>query len=386
MIEPWLESARQAGWPLTSDMNGPDNIGVGRVQYTIRDGRRASASNAYLRPAIRRPNLTVRTGAIVTGVTMRGTRATGVRLLEQSRLVDFQADREVILSAGVFGSPQILMLSGIGPTNDLRRHDISSLLDLPVGQNLRDHLAVLMCWSRRAPGPFQQLLRLDRVALAMAQAAIMRAGPAVSLPLELIGFVKTRAGLDAPNIEFIMTGARMQDARPWLPFVQTPSQDLMGIRAVLLHSKSEGKVSLRSADPSEPVRIAFNFLSERSDLIELRDACRLGFGVAIRKPLDPFRGALIEPKTGIDSDADLEAWIRATAITVNHPCGTCAMGLGENSVLNPDLTVRGTERLRVVDASAFPDMLSAHINAAVMAVAERASDLIRRRKPLQPVH
>jgi choline dehydrogenase-like flavoprotein len=242
----------------------------------------------------------------------------------------------------------------------------------------------MMSWARRESGPFQHLLRLDRVALAMAQAAILRTGPAASLPLEGIGFVKTRTGLDAPDIEFMMIGARTQDARPWLPFVQSPPQDVMGVRPVLLHPRSQGKVSLRSADPSAPVRIAFNFLSERNDLTDLRDACRLGFDIALRKPLDPFRGDPIAPTAGADSDTDLEAWIRATAITVNHPCGTCAMGLGENSVLNPDLTVRGMERLRVVDASAFPDMLSGHINAAVVAVAERASDLIRRREPLSP--
>jgi 4-pyridoxate dehydrogenase len=386
MIAAWIEAAREAGWPVTSDMNGPDNLGVGRVQYTIRDGRRASAANAYLRPAIRRPNLTLRTGTVVAGVTMRGTRATGVRLLDEGRLVEIKADREVILSAGVFGSPQILMLSGIGPAQHVRAHAIAPLIDLPVGRNLRDHLAVMMSWARREPGPFQRMLRLDRAALAMAQAAILRSGPATSLPLEGIGFVKTRAGLDAPDIEFMMVGARTLDARPWLPLVRPPPQDVTGIRPILLHPHSHGSVSLSSADPLAPVRIAFNFLSEPGDLNELRDACRLGLDIAIRKPLDTFRGDRIAPKSGDDSDADIEAWIRATAITVNHPSGTCAMGRGENSILDPDLTVRGTERLRVVDASAFPDMLSAHINAAVMAVAERASDLIRREPPLSPAN
>jgi choline dehydrogenase-like flavoprotein len=135
-----------------------------------------------------------------------------------------------------------------------------------------------------------------------------------------------------------------------------------------------------------PVRIAFNFLSDPADLPDLRNACRLGHDIAFRKPLDPFRGERIAPTPGAESDAEFETWIRATAITVNHPSGTCAMGRGPDSVLDPDLTVRGTEGLRVVDASAFPDMLSAHINAAVMAVAERASDLIRERLPLPPAN
>jgi 4-pyridoxate dehydrogenase len=243
MIEAWFEAAREAGWPVTPDMNGPDNLGVGRVQYTIREGRRASAANAYLRPAMRRPNLTLRTGAVVAGVTMRGTRATGVRLLEQGRVVEVQADREVILSAGVFGSPQILMLSGIGPASELREHGIASLLDLPVGRNLRDHLAVMMSWTRREPGPFQRLLRLDRAALAMAQAAILRTGPAASLPLEGIGFVKTRAGLDAPDIEFMLIGARTLDANLGCRAIATPGRDGHSSRAA---PPAQPRVSLAS--------------------------------------------------------------------------------------------------------------------------------------------
>ncbi|MEA2732998.1 MAG: hypothetical protein QOD93_6348, partial [Acetobacteraceae bacterium] len=381
----WFEAARQADWPMTPDMNGPDTQGFGRTQFTIRDGRRASAANAYLRPAMGRPNLTVRTGVTVLGIAMRGARAAGVRILDGGRTEEIEASRETILCAGVFGSPQLLMLSGIGPATDLRASGIAPLIDLPVGRNLRDHLSVGLAWGRREPGPFQRLLRMDRVALAMARALAMRDGPATTLPLECIGFVKSGANQTAPDIEFLISGGRPQDARPWLPGGRRPPE-FLAIRPVLLHPRSHGAVTLRSADPLTPVRIAFNFLSEPDDLSDLRAACRLSHDIAIRAPLDRFRGKRVAPAPGADSDADFDTWIRATAVTVNHPSGTCAMGRGEDSVLNPDLTVRGTEGLRVVDASGFPDMLSAHINTAVMAVAERASDLIRGRQTLAPTN
>ena len=382
-VAAWFESARLAGWSMTADLNQPDAQGFGRAQFTIRDGRRASSANAYLRPAMGRPNLTVRTGTTAVGIAMHGTRAAGVRILSDGNTEEIQAARETILCAGVFGTPQLLMLSGIGPQAELRALGITPLIDLPVGRNLRDHLAVVLLWARREPGPFQRLLRLDRMALAMARAVVMRDGPATTLPLECVGFVRTGANQEAPNIEFLVGGARPQDARPWLPG-RRPPQEFLGIRPVLLHPRSHGTVTLRSADPLAPVRIAFKFLSAAGDLSDLRDACRLASDIAVQAPLNRFRADGLAPKSGADSDADIEDWIRATAITVNHPSGTCAMGRGEDSVLNPDLTVRRTEGLRVVDASAFPDMLSAHINAAVMAVAERASDLILGRQPLAP--
>ena len=380
----WIEAARQAGWPATEDMNGEDGIGFGRAQFTIRDGRRASGANAYLRPAMARPNLNVRTGATVLGVTMRGTRATGVRVLDKGQSREITAGREVILCGGVFGSPQLLMLSGIGPTDHLREHGITPLVDLPVGRNLRDHLAVMLSWARREPGPFQRMLRLDRLTFAMAQALVARKGPAATLPLSVIAFVKSHPELDTPDLEFIVGGSRAQDARPWIPFLRPPPREVTGIRPVLLHPRSHGSVSLRSADPLAPARIKFNFLSDPADLAALREGCRLGQEIARQNPLDRFRGDQLAPMPGANTDID--AWIRNTAITVNHPSGTCLKGNGPDAVLNPDLTVRGTEGLRVVDASAFPDMLSAHINAAVMMLAERASDLIRCRTPLPPTN
>lgn len=384
IVAAWLEAARDAGWPFTEDMNGEKGIGFGRVQYTIRNGRRASAANAYLRPVVQRPNLTVHAGITVVSVMMHGTRASGVRVIDQGQTQEITAQREVILCSGVFGSPQILMLSGIGPAAELRAAGIAPLIDLPVGQNLRDHLTATLAWARLKPSPFQDLLRIDRAGVAMARALLLRDGPATSMPVEIAGFVRTRTDADVPDIEFLIGGGRPQDARTWIPGIRPRPPEVTSLRHVLLHPRSHGRVSLRSADPFAPVRIQFNFLSDAADLIALRQGCRLGLEIARQKPLDSFRGRQAAPLSGGESDADLEAFIRASAITINHPTGTCAMGRGPESVIEPDLTVRGAEKLRVVDASVFPDMPSAHTNAAVMAIADRAADLILGRAPLPP--
>jgi len=377
VVDAWHEAASLAGWPTTADINGGDGIGFGRNQFTIRDGRRASASNAYLRPVLQRPGLTLRTGALVLRVTMQGTHATGVDFVHNGRTEHAAASREVILCGGVFNSPQLLMLSGIGPANHLRQAGIATLVDLPVGRNLQDHLAVALIWNRREPGPFHRELRLDRAAINMARAWLFRDGPATTLPVGEIAFVKSRPDLEAPDIEFLLA-VRTLEMRPWFPGWQSPYQDAIGIRPVLLHPQSRGKVTLRSADPAAPVRIAFNFFSESDDLAALRNAYHLARDVAGQKPLDRFRGAPVAPSPDVLTNAQIDEWIRNTVVTVNHPLGTCAIG----GVLDPELRVHGIERLRVVDASALPDMPSAHINAIVMMLAERASDLIRGRPPL----
>jgi 4-pyridoxate dehydrogenase len=387
MVDPindaWREAAHRAGWPRTGDINGAEGAGVGLSQFTIRMGRRASSANAYLKPVLQRPNLTLRTGVLATRIAMRGQRATGVHFLEQGVERYAEAAREVILCGGAFNSPQLLMLSGIGPAEHLREHGITPIADLPVGRNLRDHLAVSLRWARTKPGPFHRQMRLDRITLAMARAWLLRDGPATTLPLGPIAFLKSEPGLDVPDLEF-MFGAPPFEAKPWLPGLMPPFIDQMGIRPVLLHPQSHGTVMLRSADPTVPVRINNNFLSAPEDNATLRRGFHLGHELALAPPLDRFRGEIVAPGAEVRTDAEIDAWIRATAITVNHPLGTCAMGSGADVVTEPDLKVRGVDGLRVVDASALPDMPSAHINAIVMMLAERASDLIRGRPTLAP--
>jgi len=381
----WRDAARQAGWPETSDGNGANGVGFGRPQLTIKTGRRASAANAYLKPIRHRSNLTLRTGVLVTRVATRAGRAVGVLLLDHGEERYVEASREVILCGGVFNSPQLLMLSGIGPAEHLRELGIPPLVDLPVGRNLRDHLAVTLRWQRNRPGPFHDQMRLDRIALAMARAWLLRDGPATTLPLGLFGFVKSTPELEAPDLEF-MLGVPPFEASPWFPGWNPPSPDTLGIRPVLLHPQSHGTVTLRSADPTATVRINSDFLAAPEDLATLRRGFRIARDLVDQPALDDFRGPMLAPGPEVSSDGDIDAWIRATVITVNHPLGTCAMGSHSDKVLDPELKVRGIDGLRVVDASALPDMPSAHINAIVMMLAERASDLIRGRAPLAPAN
>jgi choline dehydrogenase-like flavoprotein len=385
IFDAWCEAGALAGWPLTSDFNGIDAVGFGRSQSTIRNGLRASASAAYLRPVLKRPGLALRTGATVTQVALRGTRATGVEFVCRGATERAEAMREVILCGGVFNSPQLLMLSGIGPAAHLRDIGIRPLIDLPVGQNLRDHLAVWMMWERKDNGPLHRELRMDRAAVNMARAWLFGTGPATALPTGLMAFLKMRPKLDVPDFEFMFRAAPL-DGRTWFPVWKPAYRDGYGIRPALLHPQSRGEVTLRSADPLAPVRIRHNFLAEPDDLRILREGFRHARDVAHQRPLDPFRGAAVSPGPEVNTDAEIDAWIREVVLTVNHPLGTCRMGSEPDAVLNPDLTVRGTEGLRVVDASAFPDMPSAHINAIVMMLAERASDLIRGRVPQAAVN
>jgi choline dehydrogenase-like flavoprotein len=201
----------------------------------------------------------------------------------------------------------------------------------------------------------------------------------------LYAFLRSRPELEAPDLEFLFPAAPL-DPRPWFPGVTPTYEDAFGINPVLLHPRSQGEVTLRSFDPAEPVRIVNNFLAEDADLATLREGFRLAQDVAHQPSMDAFRGQALAPGAELKADSEIDDWIRNTAITVNHPLGTCAMGRGSDAVLDPELKVRGVEALRVVDAAALPDMPSAHINAIVMMLAERASDLIRDRPPLAPVN
>lgn len=372
-----LAAGQAAGHPTTDDYNGASAVGFGRSQYSIRDGRRSSASRAYLRPALRRPNLTVETGALVHRVVVAGGRARGVEYAQRGSLVQVQADHEVLLCGGTFNTPQVLMLSGIGPAEHLRSVGIEPLIDAPVGENLQDHLVVQLLWERRTPGIFHGVLRLDRVGVSMARAYLFGKGPATVVPGGMHAFLKTRPELEVPDIEFLFRAAP-PDARPWFPVLNPAYQDGYYIGAAIMHPESRGTVRLQSTDPQAPVRINGRFLSEPSDLRKLHDGFLMARETGRQAPLDPFRGAELAPGPEVRSDAEIDEWIRDNARTVSHPCGTCRMGSDEAAVLDPELRVRGVEGLRVVDASAMPDLVSAHINACVLMMAEKASELIAR--------
>jgi choline dehydrogenase-like flavoprotein len=385
LYDAWIEAARAAGWPVTKDYNGTSGEGFGRSQYSIRDGRRCSAAVAYLHPAMKRKNLEVEVRAHATRVIMQGNRATGVEYEKGGQMLRAVAEREVILCGGAFNTPQVLMLSGIGPAGHLREMGIAPVIDLPVGKNLQDHLAVLIMFSRPDAGEFRHNMRFDRMAVNMIRAYLFGSGPATVVPGGMHAFIKTRPEIAVPDIEFMFRGAP-PEAHLWFPGVKRAYADGYGIRPCLLHPDSRGEVKLRSANPADPVRILPNFFSAPGDLPKLREGFKIAREVSRQKPLDSFRGEEISPGPAVQTDAEIDAWIRKAAATANHPCATCAMGTGPDAVLDPQMRVRGVERLRVVDASAMPDLVSAHINACVLMMAEKASDVIRGRPMLPPVH
>jgi choline dehydrogenase-like flavoprotein len=376
LFDGWLEAAAQADWPFTEDYNGKNPEGFGHSQWTIRNGRRCSAAVAFLRPAMRRPNLTVQTRALATRVLFEGTRATGVEYARDGQLHRVRATREVLLAGGVFNTPQLLMLSGIGDAAHLRDVGIEPRVDLRgVGRNLQDHLSVDVHHARRGRGPFHAEMRLDRAALNLARAYVLGTGPGTVLPGRLHAFVKTRRDLAVPDIQFLFRAAPTR-AHLWFPGLAPAYEDSFGMRPVMLHPESRGNVRLRSADPTAPVRIEQNFLASDSDVRTIREGVKLARDIAGRSGLDPFRGREVAPGPECRTDAEIDAFVRRTAITAHHPCATCAMGQGEDVVLDPSLRVHGVHGLRVVDASAMPDLVSGNINACVLMIAEKAADLV----------
>ena len=379
-----LSAAREAGLPFTEDYNGASQDGFARGQATIRNGRRWSAAAAFLRPALARGTVTLASQALATRIILDGRRAVGVEYVAGGTTYRALPEREVILSAGVFNTPQLLMLSGIGPADHLRELGITPVADLKgVGGNLQDHMAVTVAYFRTAPGPFQALMRADRAAIAVARAYFLGTGPAATLPGGVTAFLRTREGLAVPDIQFFSRGTAIE-ADLWFPYWRPPFPDGFSLTPVLLHPEARGRIYLRSADPRAKVRIVHNFLSRDNDLRSLRAGIRVARDILGRAPLQPFRAAEKAPGEAIASDAELDGWIRRTARSAHHPSCTAAMGTGEDAALDTDLRVKGIDRLRVVDASAMPDLVSGNINACVLMIAEKAADLIRGRPNVTP--
>jgi 4-pyridoxate dehydrogenase len=379
LYEAWIAAGEAAGYPFNPDYNGKQQEGFGRSQYTIRYGRRSSSANAFLKPARGRTNLTIAVKAHTTRITLNGTRATGVDYVQNGATVHAEAAREVILAAGTFNSPQLLMLSGIGPAAHLRETGIKVVADLPVGRNLQDHLGAYMTYRRKQPGTFHREMRFDRMAASMVRAYLFGTGPGTVVPGGLHAFIKTRPELAVPDIEFMFRGTA---AKPhlWFPLVRPAFVDGFGIRPTLLHPDSRGELLLGSADPMAPPRIIYRFFTAPNDLPTLREGFKRAREVAFQQAMDPYRDEEINPGLAVKSDADIDTWLKKVVITAHHPAGTCA--IGQDAVLDSDLKVHGIEGLRVCDASAMPDLVSAHINACVLMMAEKGADLIHGRAPL----
>jgi 4-pyridoxate dehydrogenase len=388
LVDAYLAAGERAGHPMTEDYNGAQQEGFGHSQQTIRDGRRCSAAVAYLRPALERPNLEVETNAMATKILFEGHRAVGIEYLKGNEHRVARAEREIILAGGVINSPQILMLSGIGDPEVLRAHNVSVITSLPgVGRNLQDHVSVTIAYGRKEPGPLHAKMRADRMAVELVRAYFRGEGIAADWPGGVMAFLKSSPELALPDIQLLFGAAPMTAHAYFRPFVR-PYADSFGCRAVLLRPESRGRIELALPDPRAPVRIRQNFLAIEKDWATLRAGVRLVREIGRQTPLASFTSGEISPGTNCRSDAEIDAHIRATAITVHHPLGTCKMARASDptAVVDPELKVLGVEGLRVVDASVMPDLIGGNINAAVIMIAEKAADLIRGRTPLAPVN
>ncbi|MCC2098715.1 MAG: GMC family oxidoreductase N-terminal domain-containing protein [Hyphomicrobiales bacterium] len=372
----WKDAGSEKGYPVNDDYNAAEQEGFGTGQYTIRDGYRSSTSRAFLRPARNRPNLTVITGAHTNRILMNGTTARGIEYVKDSQTHTALATRETILCAGAFNSPQVLMLSGIGPADHLRDMRINCIADLPVGKHLQDHLGIWITYARKEPGTFHREMRFDRMAVSMLRAYFLGQGPGTVVPGGLHAFVKTDPSLDVPDIEF-MFHTVPPATRLWFPGIVSPYKDGYGIRPTLLHPHSRGEILLRSSDPQDHPRILFNFFSDPRDLPKLREGFRRAREVGEAAAMAPYREKEVSPGPDCRSDDEIDAYIRRTALTAHHPASTCKMGSDDSCVVDPECRVHGIENLRVVDASIMPDLVSAHLNAATIMIADKASDIIR---------
>jgi choline dehydrogenase len=374
------DAALAAGHVETDDFHGAQPEGFGVPDFTTSGGRRGSTAAMFLRPALNRPNLQVETGAHVVRIAMEGKRATGIEYVQHGRRRVVHAAREVILAGGSINSPHLLMLSGIGPADELATHGIKPLVNLPgVGQNLQDHASTGIDVLLNQPIGFVNQLRVDRVARSLVQWAATGKGALAGLPVSAMLFARSREGLERPDLQFLISPVRLF-ANLWFPGWRKPDGHYLSIRAVLLHPDSRGWIKMRSADPIAKPRITFNLLSEKSDYPPLRAAIRLSRELAKSGALAGLVEREASPGDTVQTDDQLDAFIRKDVRTAFHPVGTCSMG----SVVDEQLRVRGVENLRVVDASVMPTIIGGNTNAPTIMIAEKASDMILGRQALAP--
>jgi choline dehydrogenase len=374
----------KAGFALSGDYNGAEPEGIAAPDFTIARGRRNSTARAFLRPAMKRANLTVETHALAHRVLVRNGRAVGVEYSIGGTLRTAEAKREIVLSGGTYNSPQLLMLSGIGPADALRAFGIAPVLDRPsVGQNLQDHANAVITFDINQPLSITGELRWDRLALNVLKWQFMGTGSIGMMPLHCVCFIRTRAESERPDIELLVSPVS-PEAEPWFPGIKPPMNHRFSSRIAVLHPRSRGRVGLRSANPADHPRIFWNLYDDPYDLVTLRGGLKAVRNIFAQEPLGPLVGGEVSPGAQFASDGEIDEWIRNNGQTAHHPAGTCRMGADADAVVDHELRVKGIDGLRVADCSIMPDVVGANTNAPTIMIAEKAADYIRGRPALPP--
>jgi len=378
----WLEAGRQAGYPYTADINGRQQEGFGRLDMTVGGGRRCSAANAYLRPAMKRANLAVKTRALATRILFEGRQAKGVEYRQGGATRTVSARREIIVCAGSINSPKLLKLSGVGPASELSEHGISLLHDLPgVGENLQDHIEFYFQVACTQPVTLFSSMGLFARAMIGARWLLFKDGLGATNHFETGGFIRSRPDVPYPDIQY-----------HFLPLAVTYDGSSLahehGFQAHVgpMRSKSRGHVRLASADPLEKPKIRFNYLSHPDDVAEFRACVRLTRAVFAQKAFDAYRGREIQPGADCVTDEQIDAFVRAKVESAYHPSCSNRMGRRDDptAVVDQEARVIGLGNLRVVDSSVMPSITTGNLNAPTIMLAEKAADHILGRRPLPP--
>lgn len=378
----FIDAAVQAGYAETSDVNGYRQEGFGRMDMTVHKGRRWSAANAYLKPAMARPNLSVVTHALATRILFEGRRAVGVEYRHGNEVRRVMARREVILSAGPINDPHLLKLSGVGPAAELRQHGIAVVHDLPgVGENLQDHLEFYFQVASKLPITLYSALNPIAKAKIGLRWLLFRDGLGATNHFESCGFIRSRPGVPFADIQY-----------HFLPVAVRYDGNSManehGFQAHVgpMRSKSRGHVRLKSPDPTAAPSIRFNYLSHEDDWTEMRACVRLTREIFSQKAFDPYRGREIQPGADVVTDAQIDAFIAQHVESAYHPSGTCRMGDPRHpmTVVDPQTRVVGIDGLRIVDSSIMPTITTGNLNAPTIMIGEKAADMIAGKDPLPP--
>lgn len=371
-----IEAASALGYHQIDDFHGDEQEGFSVPDFTVHQGRRGSTAARFLRPALTRPNIQLVTEALTTRVIVEGTRVVGIEYLRDGKREVVRANREVILSAGAFNSPHLLLLSGIGPAEELREQGIEVVRDLPgVGRNLQEHASVGLIFEA-AVDTFDRELRLDRMILSVLRWQLSGTGPVAGLPVGAQGFLRTREGLDRPDDQLLISPVAM-DAGLWFPGWRKRRGDFFSVSNVLLHPESRGTVTLRSADPREKPKILFNLLQAEADRASFRRFIRFTRQLFEQPALARITRREVIPGPAVESDEAIDAYVRKGIGTAMHPTSSCAMGAGPTAVVDEALRVHGLSGLRVVDCSIMPTIVGGNTNAPAIMIAEKAADLIK---------